>query len=82
MKTFFAKASYSLFIVAFTSSIWFLALNDGTVAAVENYFARKHQTQTLVSTKESLQLEVNILELEIKKRAYLAQIQYMESQGF
>jgi hypothetical protein len=81
MKTPVKFIPYLLTALA-TSAVWFLALNDGTVETVKRHYAVKHETQILNSSRERLQLEVDILELEIKKRAYNAQIRYMDSQGF
>ena len=69
-------------IVMFTSALWVLALADGTVEVVKHSWDNHLEKQVLISHQEKLQLEVQILELEIKKRAYRAQINYLENQGF
>jgi hypothetical protein len=81
MKTLIKLIPYLLTVLA-TSAIWFLALNDGTVEVIKHHYANNRKMQALYSVEEKLQIEVTILELEIKKRAYIAQIHYMDSQGF
>jgi hypothetical protein len=65
-----------------TSAVWFLALHDGTLDLVKNFYRTQQQTSFLQERQQQLQLETNILRLECEKRYWKTCLDKLEQHGF
>ena len=75
MKQSFLLATIS---ALFTSAVWFLAVNDGTVDSIRSYYQDQQEQAALVAEEENLKLEVSILKSRLQKKVLKTWLVKME----
>ena len=73
-----------LLSIMITSALWLLAVGDGTVDCVKNYYTRHQQTTLQIAEETRLQREVNILKLQAQRKiwaAWLKKAEQLEDAG-